>query len=40
MSVEQEDIIIDRVADLEDADDQLLAEDKPEKASAGGKQCQ
>jgi len=34
MSVEQEDIIIDRVADLEDADDQLLAEDKPEKASA------
>ncbi|MBN7771692.1 RNA polymerase sigma factor RpoS [Marinobacter daepoensis] len=35
MSVEQEEIIIDRVADMEEAEDHLLAEDKPEKASAG-----
>src|SRR5690554_4101359 len=34
MSAEQEDIIIDRVADLDDADDHLLAEDKPDKPVA------
>src|SRR5690554_4048964 len=34
MSAEQEDIIIDRAADLDDADDHLLAEDKPDKPVA------
>ena len=34
MSAEQEDIIIDRVAEMEDADDHILAEDKPDKATA------
>lgn len=34
MSVEQEDIIIDRVAEMDDADDHILAEDKPDKATA------
>ena len=31
MSAEQEDIIIDRVSDMDDAEDQLLAEEKVEK---------
>jgi RNA polymerase nonessential primary-like sigma factor len=35
MSAEQEDIIIDRVAEMDDADDHILAEDKPDKAGAG-----
>ena len=30
MSAEHEELIIDRVSDVEDADDQLLAEDKVE----------
>ncbi|WP_303292077.1 RNA polymerase sigma factor RpoS [Marinobacter sp. SS5-14b] len=34
MSVEQEDVIIDRVAEVDDAEEQLLAEEKPERASA------
>ncbi len=34
MSAEQEDIIIDRVAEMEDSDDHILAEDKPDKATA------
>ncbi|ERP89759.1 RNA polymerase sigma factor [Marinobacter sp. ES-1] len=34
MSAEQEDIIIDRVAEMDDADDHILAEDKPDKATA------
>ncbi|OZC35293.1 RNA polymerase sigma factor RpoS [Marinobacter vinifirmus] len=34
MSAEQEDIIIDRVAEMEDSDDHILAEDKPDKAAA------
>ena len=34
MSAEQEDIIIDRVAEMEDADDHISAEDKPDKAAA------
>ncbi|MBE0485240.1 RNA polymerase sigma factor RpoS [Marinobacter sp.] len=33
MSAEQEDIIIDRVEDIEDADEHQLAEDKPDKSS-------
>lgn len=31
MSAEQEDIIIDRVSDMDDAEDQLLAEEKVDK---------
>ncbi|MBD3641694.1 MAG: RNA polymerase sigma factor RpoS [Marinobacter sp.] len=34
MSAEQEDIIVDRVEDLDDSEDQVLAEDKVEKESA------
>src|SRR5690554_6351807 len=34
MSAEQEDIIIRRVAQIDDADDHILAEDKPDKATA------
>jgi RNA polymerase nonessential primary-like sigma factor len=33
MSAEQEDLIMDRVADVEDADDQVLAEDRVEKVT-------
>ncbi|MGF2736767.1 RNA polymerase sigma factor RpoS [Marinobacter sp. DUT-1] len=35
MSAEQEDIIVDRVEDLDDSEDQVLAEEKVEKESAG-----
>jgi len=34
MSAEQEDLIMDRVADVEDADDQVLAEDRVEKVAS------
>ncbi|XKH01181.1 RNA polymerase sigma factor RpoS [Marinobacter nauticus] len=34
MSAEQEDLIMDRVADVEDADDQVLAEDRVEKVTS------